>query len=140
MDQLQQLKEIKTELHVEKEQEINSSQQINQERFEEKNEQKDLNESFLSENFQEVLEEKDHVQKVRGNEPDQPKYIGMDQKYTKTFGDGEDSPKMVAVREALDKFYNPDAYHLNQRQAAEALLKACDKYCSGRFEIFKRGW
>lgn len=139
MDQLQQIKDLQSELHIEKEKEINVSTQINQEKVQENTEQINQNESLIDESFQEITDEKNSIQKPQGEELAQPKYIGMDQKYTKNFGDGEDSPKMKAVREALDKYNNPEKYGLTQRKSTEALIKACDKYCSGRFELFKRG-
>ncbi len=138
MDQLQQMKDLQSELHINKE-EINTSVQINREKVQENSEQINRNDSLLNESFQEVSEEKNSIRKLNDDVPEEPNYIGMEKKFTKNFGDGEDSPKMKAVREALDKYHEPGKYGLTDKQAIEELIKACDKYCSGRFEIFKRG-
>ena len=80
---------------------------------------------------------KDDIDELGGPSPDEPQFIGLDKKYTAK--KSNDSPKMQAVREALNAYHNPGEYRMNPAQAVDNLIKACDRYCRGRFRIFKRG-
>lgn len=127
----------------EEEQQLQQQEQLQeqqQQQQEQQQQQQQIKEQDISaEGFKEASLQKDNVQKLPGEEPAGPKYIGLDERFSKFAAEGEDSPKMRAVRVALSQYHHPEQYGMTQREAVNGLIKACDKYCSGRFEIFKRG-
>lgn len=108
--------------------------------------QLDLSQEILDESKEELISGsyktatmKDNIDELGGGEPAGPQYIGMSEKFTRK--QEGDSDKMKTVRDML-------AYYLEEKEknksgdadkARRYLIKACDKYCSGRFRIFKWG-
>ncbi len=80
---------------------------------------------------------KDEIDELGGPSPEEPQFIGLEKKYA--VKKENDSPKMQAVRDAIAAYHDPESYRMTENQALDHLIKACDRYCSGRFRIFKRG-
>ena len=98
--------------------------------------QKEEKAEFISQGFRESTMN-DDIDELGGGAPEEPQYIGMEKKYIKSQQD--DSDRMTAVREALDVYHHPEQNKMNKQQALDNLIKACDKYSTGRFRIFKWG-
>ncbi len=83
--------------------------------------------------------QKEEVQKEEAKEESSFKHIGLSSEFVKHRP--EDSPKMKSIRDAVGEYLYAMAED-NKRQASmaiERLIKACDSYKFGKFEIFKRG-
>ena len=93
-------------------------------------------EADFSEGFKESTM-KDDIDELGGPSPDEPQFIGLEKKYAAK--KENDSPKMQAVRDAIAAYHDPESYRMTETQALDNLIKACDRYCRGRFRIFKRG-
>ena len=98
--------------------------------------QKEEKAEFISQGFRESTMN-DDIDELGGGAPEEPQYIGMEKKFIKSQQD--DSDRMTAVREALDVYHHPEQNKMNKQQALDHLIKACDKYSTGRFRIFKWG-
>ena len=72
-----------------------------------------------------------------GEAPEQPKHIGMNRSFA--FKREDDSGRMAAVRDALSVYLDKEENGNQDATTINNLIKACDKYCSGRFRIFKWG-
>ena len=97
---------------------------------------KEKSEAIFSEGFKESTM-KDDIDELGGPSPDEPQFIGLEKKYSAK--KENDSPKMQAVRDAIAAYHDPESYRMTEPQALDNLIKACDRYCRGRFRIFKRG-
>ena len=100
--------------------------------------QEESNDIFDQE-IKNVSQEEESVKTLPGNASEVPEFIGINERYSYARKEGEDSPKMIAVRKALVVYHHPEDHGMTERQATQYLIEACDKYCSGRFEVFKRG-
>ncbi len=87
----------------------------------------------LSDSFNEVSKI-DGVRELKGEQPGEPKYIGMDKKFT-TIVEG-DSDRMRMVKEALAILHDENK-KVSDVAALNNLIFACDNYCKGRFAFFK---
>ena len=110
--------------------------------------QLDISQEILAEDKEELIagdyknvSMKDNIDELGGRSPVGPEYIGMDLRFARRQAD--DSKKMQAVRDALADFlYRKDNRNETKDdvwEAANRLVKACDKYSSGRFRAFKWG-
>ena len=82
---------------------------------------------------------KDDIDELEGPVPGEPQYVGMSAKFA--FYQEGDSPRMQMVRDALKALHDPQGYgqNISRAKALDNLVKACNKYSSGRFRIFKWG-
>ncbi len=80
---------------------------------------------------------RDGIDELQGEIPGQPKYIGMEKRFTTIRED--DSDRMQAVRLALDTYLGQEKRNNKKKAASDKLIAACDAYCKGRFRIFKFG-
>ena len=93
-------------------------------------------EDLISESFPKASM-KDDIDELGGKAPAGPAYIGMEKRFTVKKED--DSKKMEAVRDALAFYLDEKEKGRQLGKATDNLIKACDKYCSGRFRAFKWG-
>lgn len=120
----------------------NKEEELSLQKSEQKQEQinaqevKEKSEAVFSEGFKESTM-KDDIDELGGPSPDEPQFIGLEKKYSAK--KENDSPKMQAVRDAIAAYHDPESYRMTEPQALDNLIKACDRYCRGRFRIFKRG-
>ena len=93
-------------------------------------------ENLIARGFKEATM-KDDIDELGGPAPGEPAYIGLEKKFTRK--QEGDSGKMEAVRLALDAYHNHEQMNISREKAMDDLIAACDKYCSGRFRLFKWG-
>ncbi|MBR5420659.1 MAG: hypothetical protein IK115_05880 [Lachnospiraceae bacterium] len=135
LEKLKKLQEQK-QLQEHKEESLFSSSLMQQEQLNEGEIREEKTEKLILQGFKEVTV-KDGVAPLGGPVPGEPAYIGLDKKFIARQKD--DSEKMQAVRDALNVYHNHEEMNISRGKALDDLIAACNKYCSGRFRIFKWG-
>ncbi len=133
--------ELQRKIQVQKQQEENKEESLFSSAFKQEEQQESVlqgekTENLIAHGFKEATM-KDDIDELGGPAPGEPAYIGLEKKFTRK--QEGDSAKMEAVRLALDAYHNHEHMNISREKAMDDLIAACDKYCSGRFRLFKWG-
>ena len=134
--------ELQKKIQVQKQQEENKEESLFSSAFKQEEQQQESvlqgekTENLIAQGFKEATM-KDDIDELGGPAPGEPAYIGLEKKFTRK--QEGDSAKMEAVRLALDAYHNHEHMNISREKAMDDLIAACDKYCSGRFRLFKWG-